>query len=137
VTRRGVALLVALTLLALACKDPGRDPGANPSGKPGPANLPSSMVALGDSITAGYGTCLTLSACPRNSWATGDGSLVNSHYKRILAGNPAIKGNATNLSTAGATVDDLPGQAAAAVGHRPTWRSSSAPTTSAVPGSAT
>jgi lysophospholipase L1-like esterase len=119
--RRGAALLVVLALLALACKDPGRDPNANPAGKPGPAKLPSSMVALGDSITAGYGTCLTLAACPRNSWATGDGSLVNSHYKRILAGNPAIKGNATNLSTAGATVDELPGQAAAAVGHRPEY----------------
>src|SRR5215813_11558573 len=115
--RRGVALaLAAFALVAVACQGSGVDPAAHSSDAPSRTDLPSSMVALGDSITAGYGTCLALAACPRNSWATGDGTLVNSHYKRILAGNPAIRGNATNLSTAGATVDDLPGQAAAAVG---------------------
>jgi len=50
--------------------------------------FPSSMVALGDSITAAYGSCLAPTACPRNSWATGDGTQVNSHYRRILASNP-------------------------------------------------
>jgi lysophospholipase L1-like esterase len=119
---RMIVLTVALVaLVALACKGLGTDPAANRAGVPAAKDLPSSMVALGDSITAGYGTCLSLSACPRNSWATGDGSLVNSHYKRILSGNPAMRGHATNLSTAGATVDDLPGQAAAAVGHRPDY----------------
>jgi lysophospholipase L1-like esterase len=121
--RLHLAVLGIVALVALACKDPGPDPLAQPAGGGGArnANLPSSMVALGDSITAGYGTCIAPAACPRNSWATGDGSLVNSQYKRILAGNPAIRGNATNLATAGATVDDLPGQAAAAIGHRPDY----------------
>jgi lysophospholipase L1-like esterase len=115
-----LALVALLAVVALACKGAAGSPGANPT----PAahtDLPSSMVALGDSVTAGYGACLALTACPRNSWATGDGSLVNSHYKRIAAGNPAMKGNAHNLSAAGATIVDLPSQAAAAVGLRPDY----------------
>jgi lysophospholipase L1-like esterase len=116
------AIAVLLALVALACK--GAEGGA--AGGPAPTanartDLPSSMVALGDSVTAGYGACLGLTACPRNSWATGDGTLVNSHYKRIADGNPAMRGNAHNLSAAGATIDDLPGQAAAAVGLRPDY----------------
>jgi lysophospholipase L1-like esterase len=117
-----LTLVVVLAVVGLACK--GAEGGV--AGPPTPAangrtDLPSSMVALGDSVTAGYGACLALTACPRNSWATGDGTLVNSHYKRIAAGNPAMKGNAHNLSAAGATIDDLPSQAAAAVGLRPDY----------------
>src|SRR5207253_4383881 len=122
--RIAATVAVLLTALVVAgCKGNGTDPGGAPSPtrKPPPANLPNSMVALGDSITAGFGSCLALTSCPRNSWATGDGTLVNSHYKRIRAGNPAIKGKAHNLSTAGAMVTDLPGQAAAAVGFQPEY----------------
>jgi lysophospholipase L1-like esterase len=72
------------------------------------------MIALGDSITAGYGSCLAPVACPRNSWATGDGPLVDSHYRRILKDNPAIKGHARNLAKPGAVVSDLGAQASAA-----------------------
>jgi lysophospholipase L1-like esterase len=110
------ALTVLLGLVALACKDPG-NVGPAPSGVPPPpphGDLPSSMAALGDSLTAGYGACIAPVACPRNSWATGDGTLVKSHYKRILAGNPAIRGHARNLAVPGATVADLAGQASAA-----------------------
>jgi lysophospholipase L1-like esterase len=115
--RWAAAVAVLLTLVASACKDPGAAGQPGPTGTP-PAvprgDLPSSMVSLGDSLTAGYGACLAPVACPRNSWATGDGTLVNSHYRRILAGNPAIGGHARNVAVPGATVADLPGQAAAA-----------------------
>jgi lysophospholipase L1-like esterase len=111
-SRRSVYLLIALALFTVACKETGGAlPG--PSGPP-PApvpGFPSSMVALGDSITAAYGSCLAPTACPRNSWSTGDGTQVNSHYRRILASNPAIRGHASNLAKPGATVADLPGQA--------------------------
>jgi lysophospholipase L1-like esterase len=125
VMNRRIAMLLAalLGLVALACKggtDAGAEPGSTPTGK-ARTDLPSSMVALGDSITVGFGSCLALTSCTRNSWATGDGTLVNSHYKRIRAGNPAIKGHARNLASAGATVYDLPGQAAAAVGFQPDY----------------
>jgi lysophospholipase L1-like esterase len=122
---RRIAVLAAvlLSLVAVGCKTTGTDPGGAPSPtrKPPQANLPNSMVALGDSITAGVGSCLTLQTCARNSWATGDGTLVNSHYKRILKDNPAIRGHATNLAVPGATVADLQSQAAAAVARRPDY----------------
>ncbi len=120
----GLAGLVVGALIALACQGGtgGETVPGSAGSPPVPAkDLPNSMVALGDSITAGFGTCLTLTACPRNSWATGDGTLVTSHYKRILAGNPAIRGHAVNDSAAGATIDDLPGQATVAVGQRPDY----------------
>lgn len=73
------------------------------------------MVAIGDSLTAAYGSCLAPTACPRNSWATGDGTQVESHYRRILRANPAIRDHARNLAWPGAGVGDLPGQAGTAV----------------------
>ncbi len=113
--------MVLSAVVALACKGAdAADPAPTKTGKPR-ASLPSSMVALGDSITAGVGACLSLSACARNSWATGDGTLVSSHYRRILAGNPAIRGHAVNLARPGATVADLAGQAGAAVAQRPDY----------------
>ena len=54
-----------------------------------------------------------------NSWATGTNPRVDSVYERILAKNPAIRGHDFNLAHAGATVDDLLGQAQQAVTLRP------------------
>src|SRR5512142_1695562 len=120
--RRSVYALV-LALLALgatACKDQAADttPGAATSRSARPtatAGYPSSMAALGDSITAGFLTCLIPTPCPRNSWSTGDGTKVNSHYRRILAANPAMRGHEHNFAVAKALAADLPGQATAAV----------------------
>jgi lysophospholipase L1-like esterase len=109
--------LTLLALLAIACKQPVSEEGPGTGEPPPPSvdGIPSSMVALGDSITAAYGSCLAPTACPRNSWATGDGTQVISHYRRIVAINPAMKGHGTNLAKPGASSADLPGQAAAAV----------------------
>jgi lysophospholipase L1-like esterase len=114
-----------LAIGALACKGEagsgaGGDPGSggHPASHAPVAGLPSSMAAIGDSITIGYGSCFALTDCPRNSWSTGDGVLVDSHYRRILAENPAIKGHASNYATSGATAAGLTGQAGrAAAGH--------------------
>ena len=73
------------------------------------------MAALGDSVTVAFDACLFPGRCPRDSWATGDGTQVNSHYKRIVAANPAMRGHAHNLAVPGAAVADLAGQAAGAV----------------------
>lgn len=73
------------------------------------------MAALGDSLTSGFGSCVTLAACTRNSWSTGSDPDVNSHYRRILAGNSAIRGHVHNYATPGARVSALPGQASKAV----------------------
>ncbi|MEU4426332.1 SGNH/GDSL hydrolase family protein [Actinoplanes sp. NPDC024001] len=113
--------LVALALLAvfaLACEGAGGatpdPPDDTPTSRP-PATLPSSMAALGDSITAGFGSCLAFVACSRNSWSTGTSSAVDSHYRRILEENPKIKGEARNFAEPGAEADALAGQATQAV----------------------
>jgi lysophospholipase L1-like esterase len=113
VRRWTVVGLAVLAALALACDGSG-DAGPASTGRPKPG-LPSSMAALGDSITTGFGSCLTLVACGRNSWSTGNGTVVQSHYRRIREGNSAIKGNAGNFAESGARAVDLAGQARRAV----------------------
>jgi lysophospholipase L1-like esterase len=116
-SRLWVFILVATSLVALGCKAAAGHEGVPPSASP-PASVPGfpgSMVALGDSITAAFGSCLTPTSCPRNSWSTGDGPQVNSHYRRILRENPAIADRQNNLAVPGVTVSDLRGQAEQAV----------------------
>ncbi|MDG4831403.1 GDSL-type esterase/lipase family protein [Solwaraspora sp. WMMD1047] len=113
------AVLAFLTVFVLACEEggdsggPAPDPPASPKG-----GIPSSMAALGDSITAGFGSCLSLSTCTRNSWSTGDGLRIDSHYRRLVDANPALRRNAHNLARAGARASALPDQAAGAVRHK-------------------
>ncbi|MFC7535012.1 GDSL-type esterase/lipase family protein [Actinoplanes sp. GCM10030250] len=112
-----LVVLALLAVFAIACEGAGATPEPTddvPTGKP-PAGLPSSMAALGDSITAGFGSCLAFVACSRNSWSTGSGSAVDSHYQRILEANPKIKGKARNFAEPGAESGALAGQAAQAV----------------------
>jgi lysophospholipase L1-like esterase len=118
--RHWVVALVVTALVALACKAEGGGGGGG-GGDPDPPparGLPSSMVALGDSLTAGYGSCLVLTSCPRNSWATGNGTQVNSHYRRILRDNPAIRDRARNLARPGVGVSALSGQVDTATNRR-------------------
>jgi lysophospholipase L1-like esterase len=114
--RRAVVVIALLALVGLACKSEG---GGSGGPRPTPTRgFPSSMVALGDSLTSGYGSCLAPVSCPRNSWSTGDGTRVRSHYRRILAENPAMRGNARNLARAGVSISALPAQATAAARKR-------------------
>lgn len=109
-----VAVTAALALLALACES-GDGVGRPSEPPPSPrSGLPASMAALGDSVTAGFGSCLSLATCTRNSWSTGGGLRVESHYKRLLDANPAIRDKARNHATSGARAAALPGQATAA-----------------------
>jgi lysophospholipase L1-like esterase len=108
-----LVVFALLAALALACEGAGTA-APEPTGTP-KKGLPASMGALGDSITAGYGTCFTLVACSRNSWSTGSSAAVDSHYRRIRDDNSAIKGNARNYAVPGARARDLAGQAAQAV----------------------
>jgi lysophospholipase L1-like esterase len=80
------------------------------------AAYPSSMDALGDSITRAFNTCsFPAIDCPANSWATGTSTTVNSHYLRIRSANPAIEGRNYNDAVSGAQADDLLAQANSAV----------------------
>jgi lysophospholipase L1-like esterase len=80
------------------------------------AAVPSSMAATGDSITRAFNTgTFPLLDAPANSWSTGSSSIVNSHYRRLLALNPAIAGRAYNDAVTGADMADLNAQAQGAV----------------------
>jgi lysophospholipase L1-like esterase len=111
----------AIALLALAvglgCQVGGASGGGSGAGHSPVPGYPSSMAALGDSITTAFGACFAPTDCSRDSWSTGEGSQVNSHYQRILAANPAIAGHHVNLARSGAVAADLPGQAAAIAQH--------------------
>ncbi|MFF5231520.1 GDSL-type esterase/lipase family protein [Dactylosporangium sp. NPDC000521] len=100
-------LFAALVVLALACEG-----GGGPAG-PAPSSGPMSMAALGDSLTTAFASCLAPSPCPRNSWSTGDGTRVDSHYRRLVKNNPGLR--ATNAAAGSARADALAGQARAAV----------------------
>jgi lysophospholipase L1-like esterase len=114
--RRWVAAMATvLALFGLACEGSGR------LGRPGPSPTPprpgqaTTMAALGDSITAGFGSCLALASCKRNSWSTGDGLRVDSLYRRLAAASPGDRISAHNEAAVGARAAALPDQAAAAV----------------------
>ncbi|MEV0157402.1 GDSL-type esterase/lipase family protein [Micromonospora sp. NPDC050686] len=115
--RRWVAAVACLAaLVALACE--GGQAAPRPSRDAPRPGLPGAMAALGDSITAGFGSCLVLTECQRNSWSTGDGLRVDSHYQRLRELDPALRGRARNHAAPGARAAALAGQAEAAVRDR-------------------
>jgi lysophospholipase L1-like esterase len=77
---------------------------------------PSSIAAIGDSITRGFDTCGLLTDCPEASWATGTDTQVESLATQLLGKH---EGRSWNLAETGATVADLPGQARRAADRRP------------------
>jgi lysophospholipase L1-like esterase len=81
--------------------------------------LPSSMAAIGDSITRAYDVCCAYSDHPGQSWSTGSTSYdgITSHYERIRQLNPAITGHASNDAVTGAKMAAAPTQAGQAVGQ--------------------
>jgi lysophospholipase L1-like esterase len=106
-------LAVIVSTVALVAANAGSAAAAAPP-------LPSSMAAIGDSMTQAADVCCWYGDHPANSWSTGyagwDG--VTSHYERILAAKPAIYGHNYNDSVSGARMADAPGQAAKAVGQQ-------------------
>jgi hypothetical protein len=56
---------------------------------------PNSIAAIGGTLTLDDPT----NPNPPDSWSTGTNPAVDSHYLRILAANPAIKGKNYNFST--------------------------------------
>jgi GDSL-like Lipase/Acylhydrolase len=79
--------------------------------------LPSSMAAIGDSITRAYDVCCSYGDHPGQSWSTGYTSYdgIASHYERIRQLNSAIAGHASNDAVSGAKMSAAPGQATQAV----------------------
>ena len=80
---------------------------------------PNSIAVIGHSFATGEGVSGPRAFRVRNSWITGDTSAVKSLYSRILARNPAIRGNKFNLALGGADVAGMLLQAKKAVGLKP------------------
>ena len=72
--------------------------------------LPSSMAAIGDSITRAYDVCCSYGDHPGQSWSTGSTSDdgIASHYERIKQLNPAIIGHGYNDAVTGAKMAATP-----------------------------
>jgi lysophospholipase L1-like esterase len=81
--------------------------------------LPSSMAAIGDSITRAYDVCCSYGDHPGQSWSTGSTSYdgIASHYERIRQLNSAITGRGYNDAVTGAKMSAATGQATQAVGQ--------------------
>jgi len=79
---------------------------------------PRSMAALGDSITQAFNACGWYVNCPSESWSAGWTPAINSHYRRILAVDPAISARNPNDSVSGAKAHNLDAQAQVAVSQQ-------------------
>ena len=111
--RRTVAIAISLaTLLAALSVAPAA--AVDPP-------LPSTMAAVGYSITQAASTVSLGADAPQNSWSTGTSASVNSHYLRLLALNPAIGNQNRNLSVSGAKMVNLVGQMTQAAALRPDY----------------
>lgn len=101
------ALLVAVAVAVVA---------GSPTASAAPP-LPSSIAAIGDSITRATDVCCWYGDHPAQSWSTGGGLFdgIRSHYERILSANPSVYGHNYNDARAGAKMRDASGQAATAV----------------------
>lgn len=101
---RGVTALMAAAVLVAA-------PGAVAVEHPEP--LPTSIVALGDSLTRGFNACGFYQDCPRRSWSTGSDGEVNSHQLQLERLGATVR--QANVARSGARSNALAGQAAQAV----------------------
>ena len=102
------ALILSLTLVL------GLTPAAAAAAETAP--VPSSMAAVGDSITQAASTAGSLGAdAPQNSWSTGWSTSVDSHAERL--GLPTT--SAHNLSVSGAKVGNLRAQMVNVAGLTP------------------
>ncbi len=115
----GVGLVLAtLGTTTSASADTAGNAPAAVAAAPAPP-LPDSIAAIGDSITQAVDVCCFYGRWPGHSWSTGhvpfDG--IASHYERIRAQNPAIRGHRWNNAVSGAQMADAPGQARATVGQ--------------------
>ncbi|MFJ7954970.1 SGNH/GDSL hydrolase family protein [Streptomyces sp. NPDC096319] len=128
--RRRFRTAVAAATAALLCGGalsgctPG-DPEAATSGRPAtprPAPLwdvsPTSVAAVGDSVTRAFDACSVLSDCPEVSWATGTDTAVNSLALRLL-GPEKVAARSWNLARTGARMAELPEQMAGAAAEKP------------------
>ncbi|MEU6577425.1 SGNH/GDSL hydrolase family protein [Streptomyces sp. NPDC046805] len=119
-SRTVLTVLLAAALGLTGC-DSSTPKGSRPQASHAPQTWdrsPSSVAAVGDSITRGFDACTVLSDCPEVSWATGTSSRVNSLAVRLLGRAKAAEFS-WNYAVTGARMADLTDQMAQAVTRRP------------------
>lgn len=126
--RRVVRALTAAGAAALLGVVPACSGGSGSTGSPGqPATStpeagwdrsPSSVAAVGDSITRGFDACSVLQDCPEVSWSTGTDPEVHSLAQRLL-GAGGVKGHSWNFARSGSRAAELSAQMEKAAKHRP------------------
>ncbi|MFE7860735.1 SGNH/GDSL hydrolase family protein [Streptomyces sp. NPDC101209] len=120
-SRTVLAVMAAAVLGVAGCDAVGGDEAApTHSARRAPAwdVSPSSVAAVGDSITRGFDACTVLSDCPEVSWATGSSTEVDSLAVRLLGRTKAAE-RSWNFAVTGARMADLPGQITRAVARKP------------------
>ncbi len=105
---RTVTAFTAVTVFTALWATPSAASGGEPW-------RPAVMVALGDSISAGFNACGWYVTCVSRSWSAGDDPAVQSHYLRLLDLDEGTFGSNVNLAVPGATSAELAGQVAGAV----------------------
>jgi lysophospholipase L1-like esterase len=115
-TPTGADVGKALRVRVTATNGTGAGSATSPLTAPVVAALPSSMAALGDSLSVAWGSLGPPGAPnPAASWSTGTDPAVNSHYQRLLALNPAIAGRAFNHAVPGTRIAATSTQAVFAI----------------------
>lgn len=104
-----VLLVWTATLLALPGTASARPLDALPE------RLPSSVAAVGDSISRAFDACGFYRDCTPRSWSTGTDSGVDSQYRRLAELDPVVRGNVHDDAHSGASAADLTGQLQQAV----------------------
>jgi lysophospholipase L1-like esterase len=95
--------ILLLALMALVLLAPAVAQGRTP--------YPKSIAATGNSLTRAAGTgILPWTDNPAGSWSTGTDASVKSHYLRLLALNPKIRGHNYNDARSGAKMGELASQ---------------------------
>ncbi|MFD3539298.1 SGNH/GDSL hydrolase family protein [Streptomyces sp. NPDC058662] len=120
-TLAGAGAAVALLTGTVAGCSPGGPGDAGERGAqaaPRWNTRPTSIAAVGDSITRGFDACSVLADCPEVSWATGNDPAVRSLAMRLL-GDAAAPSRSWNYAVTGSRMADLPAQLTAAAGHAP------------------
>ncbi|MFD9307336.1 GDSL-type esterase/lipase family protein [Streptomyces sp. NPDC060048] len=122
-TRPGAGAMAALVVAAGAlggCSADGNEPAGERGAQAAPRwnTAPTSVAAVGDSITRGFDACSVLADCPEVSWATGGDPQVRSLAARLL-GEAEAPARSWNYAVTGSRMADLPGQLASAAVHKP------------------
>lgn len=110
---RSVSVLTSLVLAAVLALAAG-PASAVRRGDAAPAAVatyPTSIAALGDSITRAYNAGGWYSDWPSRSWSTGTDSAVVSHYTRLARLNPGVTVTRWNDAVTGAKMAALDTQA--------------------------